>query len=190
MHVKGLETCNGYCVWYCPRVLHLCRYYVCIYVCMHFLIYLFIYLFVIYLKTLFSNEDYTASNDRAVWITNWKWFGRNQSLPNFKVLSQHSPGGNKENHNKPPSGMSVFGPRFEFGTFGIQRRSVKHSKTKFGYRDAAALFYTDLLSKYSNFCSGCPLIESVRYCTQWIVSRYSNNQEAYIISVYFLICRP
>jgi hypothetical protein len=32
---------------------------------------------------------------------NWTVFGRKQSLPNFKVLSQNSPGGTEENHKKP-----------------------------------------------------------------------------------------
>jgi hypothetical protein len=30
--------------------------------------------------------------------------GRKRSWPNFKVLSQHSPSGTEENHEKPQSG--------------------------------------------------------------------------------------
>jgi hypothetical protein len=170
---------------------HILRMYVCTYVCMHFLIYLFIYLFVVYLTTLFSNEDYTASNDRAV--SEWQ-IGNDLEGICRCLISRCYPSIRREGIRK-----TTINPRPECHSSGRDLNSVPSEykggvlstrKRKFGYRDAATLFYTDLLSKYSNVCSGCPLIESVRYCTQWIVSRYSNNPEAYIISVYFLICRP
>jgi hypothetical protein len=31
-------------------------------------------------------------------MMNWKGIARQRSWPNFKVLSRHSPGGTKENH--------------------------------------------------------------------------------------------
>jgi hypothetical protein len=44
-------------------------------------------------------------------MINWKGFGRKRTWPNFKVLSQHSPGGTKENHKKPQSGYPVTGAK-------------------------------------------------------------------------------
>jgi hypothetical protein len=38
----------------------------------------------------------------------------------FKILSQHSPGGTEENHQKLQSGFSVSRSRFETGTSRIQ----------------------------------------------------------------------
>jgi hypothetical protein len=37
-------------------------------------------------------------------MMNWEGFGRKQSSPNFKVISQHPPGGTEENNEKPQSG--------------------------------------------------------------------------------------
>jgi hypothetical protein len=42
-------------------------------------------------------------------MVNWKGFGRKRSWPNFKILSQHLPGGTEENYEKPQSGWSVAG---------------------------------------------------------------------------------
>jgi hypothetical protein len=42
-------------------------------------------------------------------MMNWKGFGRKWSWPNFKVLSQHLPGGSEGKHGKPHSGYSVAG---------------------------------------------------------------------------------
>jgi hypothetical protein len=42
-------------------------------------------------------------------MMNWKGFGRKWSWSNFKVLSQHSPGGIEETHDKPQSGQPVAG---------------------------------------------------------------------------------
>jgi hypothetical protein len=56
-------------------------------------------------------------------MTNWKGFGRKLSWLNFKVLSQHSPGGTYENHAKPKSWLPVSRARFEPKTYQIQSRS-------------------------------------------------------------------
>jgi hypothetical protein len=40
-------------------------------------------------------------------------FRRKWLCPNFKVLSQHSPGGTEENYEKPQSQLLVSGPRSE-----------------------------------------------------------------------------
>jgi hypothetical protein len=37
-------------------------------------------------------------------MMNWKGFGRKQSWPNIKVLSQYLSGGAEENHKKPQAG--------------------------------------------------------------------------------------
>jgi hypothetical protein len=37
-------------------------------------------------------------------MMNWRVFGRKQSWPNFKVVSRHSSGETKENHEKPQPG--------------------------------------------------------------------------------------
>jgi hypothetical protein len=42
--------------------------------------------------------------DGDKFIMNLKWFGRKRSWPNFKLLSQHSPGGSKENDETRQSG--------------------------------------------------------------------------------------
>jgi hypothetical protein len=60
------------------------------------------------------------------WMMNWKWFGRERSWPNFKVLTRHSLGETEENLGKPQSWYLVFGSIFEPGTFRIRSRSVNH----------------------------------------------------------------
>jgi hypothetical protein len=37
-------------------------------------------------------------------MMNWKGFDRKKFWPNFKVISQHLPGGTEKNHKKSPSG--------------------------------------------------------------------------------------
>jgi hypothetical protein len=48
-------------------------------------------------------------------MINWKRFGRKQAWPNFKVTIQHLAGGTEEDHERPQSGWSISGPRFETG---------------------------------------------------------------------------
>jgi hypothetical protein len=55
---------------------------------------------IVCLTTLFEYLRYIASNERVTVITNWKGFRRKRSLPNFKVLTWHSPGETEENHEK------------------------------------------------------------------------------------------
>jgi hypothetical protein len=43
--------------------------------------------------------------------------------PNFKILSQHSPGGNEESHKETQDSRSP-GPRFEPGTSRIRSRDI------------------------------------------------------------------
>jgi hypothetical protein len=47
---------------------------------------------------------------------NWKGLRRKRSWLNFKVLSQHFPGGAEENHKKSQSEQAISRLRFEPGT--------------------------------------------------------------------------
>jgi hypothetical protein len=61
-------------------------------------------------------------------MLNWKGFGRYRSLPNYKALSRHSPGGTEENHEKRQSGLSpgrdlnLGSPEYEAGVLTTQPR--------------------------------------------------------------------
>jgi hypothetical protein len=56
-------------------------------------------------------------------MINWKGFGRKRSLPNVMVLSHHSPGGTKGNHEDPSiKSAGRRGGHFYPGTYRIRSR--------------------------------------------------------------------
>jgi hypothetical protein len=68
-------------------------------------------------------------------MMNWKGFGRKQSWPNFKVLSQSLHGGTDENHEKTQSGQLSLELIFDPETSRIQSRSVIHRPQCSVYKD-------------------------------------------------------
>jgi hypothetical protein len=49
-------------------------------------------------------------------MMNWKGFGKKQLWPNFKVLNQHLPGGNEEDHKDLNQDSRSLGSRIKPGT--------------------------------------------------------------------------
>jgi hypothetical protein len=66
-------------------------------------------------------------------MMNWKGFGRKRSWHNFKVLSQHSPGGTEENHEEPHSSqpadrhLKLVSPEYEAGLLTTSPRRSTNS---------------------------------------------------------------
>jgi hypothetical protein len=65
-------------------------------------------------------------------MMNVKGFGRKRPWPNFKLISQYSPGGTEENYKSLSQDIPVCGPRFEPGSFRIRSGSADHTTTTFG----------------------------------------------------------